>query len=361
MWKPVVWRNDEMSETYFHRLEQQTPTRLWINNPTLEETDRAIAAGAISCTTNPSYSARIIKMEPARAMEAIQQAIQESANDREAADLAQQKLVKQILDKFLPLYQRDPGKQGLVSIQGDPHQDDDPAHIVDEAMRFRKLAPNFITKIPCTAAGLLAFEQLIPEDMPIIATEVFALSQATAVCELYQRVSQHCGKHPPFYVTHISGIFDECLAKTAAHDGIQVSAAALAQAGCILAKKQYAMMRHRGYNVTLMGGGARGTHHFTEMVGGAVHVTINWSTAEEIITAVPPIASRIDAPAPPAVVEELCAKLADFRKAYLDDGLAIEEFAGFAPLQYFRNMFVKGWDALTTAVREERARVLSTI
>ena len=55
------------------------------------------------------------------------------------------------------------------------------------------------------------------------------------------------------------------------------------------------MMRKRGYDITLMGGGARGTHHFTEMVGGALHVTINWSTADEIIKANPPITSRIDA------------------------------------------------------------------
>ena len=45
-----------MAKGYFHRLHQETPTRLWINNPTLEEADLAIEAGAISCTTNPSYS-----------------------------------------------------------------------------------------------------------------------------------------------------------------------------------------------------------------------------------------------------------------------------------------------------------------
>ena len=120
------------------------------------------------------------------------------------------------------------------------------------------------------------------------------------------------------------------------------------------------MMRKRGYDITLLGGGARGTHHFTEMVGGALHVTINWSTAEEIIKADPPIASRIDAQAAPAVVDELCDKSSDFRKAYQDDGLSIEEFADFAPLQFFRNMFVKGWDTLADTVREQRAKVMAT-
>jgi transaldolase len=347
-------------EGYFQRLSRETPTRLWINNPTLEEADLAIAAGAISCTTNPTYSARVIKMEPDRAMAAIRQVIRESPDNRHAADRAQQAIVKTIMEKFLDLYDRAPGRQGLVSIQGDPHADDDAGHIVDEAMRFREISRNFITKIPCTAAGLKAFEKLIPENMPIIATEVFAMAQAIEVCELYQRISQRCGKHPPFYVTHISGIFDECLAKTAEREGIQVSAQGLAQAGCILARKQYALMRKRGYDITLMGGGARGTHHFTEMVGGTAHVTINWSTADEIIKANPAITSRIDAHDPQALIDELCDKLPDFRKAYCDDGLSVEEFADFAPLRYFRNMFVHGWDTLLETVRKERSKVMAT-
>jgi transaldolase len=121
------------------------------------------------------------------------------------------------------------------------------------------------------------------------------------------------------------------------------------------------MMRKRGYDITLLGGGARGTHHFTEMVGGALHVTINWSTAEEIIKADPPITSRIDAMTPQAVIDELCDKLPDFRKAYHDDGLAIEEFGDFAPLQFFRNMFVKGWDTLVGKVREQRSKILANV
>lgn len=44
-----------MSEGYFQRVTKQTPTRLRINNPTPEEASKAIASGAITCTTNPKY------------------------------------------------------------------------------------------------------------------------------------------------------------------------------------------------------------------------------------------------------------------------------------------------------------------
>jgi len=223
-------------------------------------------------------------------------------------------------------------------------------------LRFRKLAKNFIAKIPCTDAGLQAIEILIAEDMPTIATEVFAIAQVAETCELYRRVSEKSGKRPPFYVTHISGIFDEFLDGVVKREGIEISPEALSQAGCALARKQYRVMQERHYPGIMLGGGARGTHHFTEMVGGGVHVTINWSTAEELLAADPPVVSRIGVETPRRVTDELCDKLPDFRKAFLDDGLAREEFNVYGPLQYFRGMFVKGWDVLLQNIRERRRK-----
>ncbi|MDD3904213.1 MAG: hypothetical protein PHO09_11095, partial [Sphaerochaeta sp.] len=53
-----------MSEnTYFHNVKEQTPTRFWINNPTLEQAKQAIASGAIGCTTNPSYVSKLFSSE----------------------------------------------------------------------------------------------------------------------------------------------------------------------------------------------------------------------------------------------------------------------------------------------------------
>lgn len=350
-----------MSDGYFHQVTRKTATRFWVNNPTLEDADLAIGAGAISCTTNPTFSARLIRAnsESARALSAIDAALRQTPDDRRAADLAQQELVKPVMERFLPLYERKPGLEGLVSIQGDPHADEDADHIIDEALRFRQLSKNFITKIPCTEAGLKAIETLIAEDMPIIATEVFAIAQVTETCKLYRRVSERTGKRPPFYVTHITGIFDEYLGNLVKREGVEISPEALFQAGCAIARKQYRILRERRYPVIMLGGGARGTHHFTEMVGGDIHVTINWSMAQELIEANPPVVSRLDAEAPQAVVKELCDKLRDFRKAFLDDGLPLHEFKDFGPLQFFRGMFMKGWDTLLETIKQRRQMTLA--
>jgi len=349
-----------MGEGYFHRVASETPTRLWINNPILEDADRAIVAGAISCTTNPTYCANLLKtkLESSYVLNLIDRVVQQTRENKTASELVMQHLVKRVMERFLPLYERKPGLEGLVSIQGDPHGDENTDFIVDEALRFRKLEKNFITKIPVNEACLRAIEVLIAENMPIIATEVFAVEQAIQVCELYCRVCEKTGYHPPFYVTHITGIFDEYLVNYVKRTGVNISPEALFQAGCAVARKQYRILRERRYPVLMLGGGARGTHHFTEMVGGEAHITINWSTAKELITANPAVIPRMDTPESPQVIEELLANLPDFRKAYLEGGLALEEFKDFGPLQYFRGMFVKGWDTLVENVRERRRTLL---
>jgi transaldolase len=292
--------------------------------------------------------------ESTSAFRIIDRVLQQTSDDKTAAELVMQEMVKRVMEKFLPLYERKPGLEGFVSIQGDPHRDEECAFIVDEALGFRTLARNFIAKIPLTEAGLKAIEILLGENMPIIATEVFAIAQAVQACELYLRVSQRTRYRPPFYVTHITGIFDEYLGNYVKRTGMEISPAVLYHAGCAVARKQYHILQERRYPVIMLGGGARGVHHFTEMVGGAVHVTINWSTAQELIEADPPATPRMDAPVPHAVIDELLTKLPDFRKAYLDDGLPTDEFKDFGPLQYFRGMFVKGWDTLVQSIRERR-------
>ena len=95
-----------MPEGYFHRVTRETPTRFWVNNPTLEDAERAIAAGAISCTTNPTFCSHMIKAESesAHTLSVIDSVVQQTADDDTAADLVQQRLVKRVMEKFLPLY-----------------------------------------------------------------------------------------------------------------------------------------------------------------------------------------------------------------------------------------------------------------
>jgi transaldolase len=259
-----------------------------------------------------------------------------------------------VLDALLPLFKKSDGACGYVTMQDDPRQDQDTEALMRGVHNNRKLGPNYMAKIPVIEGGMEAIEACVEEGIPTCATEVFSVAQARHVCELYEQAARRTGNYPVFYVTHITGIFDEYLGKVARREGIEIDPAVLAWAGCAVARKEYKMLKQRGFRTTMLGGGARDNYHFTEMVGGDVHVTINWSTAEDIIRKDPPLTSRIDVETPLEIIDELAAKFVAFRQAYDDDGLAVEEYAEYGPVQLFRNAFIKGWYLLLAEVASRR-------
>lgn len=55
-----------MQTGYFKKIKEQTATRLWINNPTIGDVRHGLEAGAIHCTTNPTYAARMLREAESR-------------------------------------------------------------------------------------------------------------------------------------------------------------------------------------------------------------------------------------------------------------------------------------------------------
>jgi len=344
-----------MSSDYFLRLKKETPTRFWINNPSQSDVEQAIANGAINCTTNPAYCSKLSVRDPEYLHRVIDEILMEVTTDiEEAAVLVYQRASKRVMDAFMPLYEESGGEYGYVTMQDDPREDQDTEAVIRGVHSNRKLGENYMVKIPVIQGGMEAIERCVEENIPICATEVFSIAQARCICDLYEEAAQRTGNYPPFFVTHITGIFDEYLGKVARREGIEIDPDVLAWAGCTVARKEYRFIKERGYHTTMLGGGARGNHHFTEMVGGDVHVTINWTTAEDIMAQDTPLVDRIGVETPPAVIDELCEKFPDFRRAYEDDGLAVEEYAEYGPVQLFRNAFMKGWHLLLAEVASHR-------
>jgi transaldolase len=339
-----------MANDYFKRVAKLTPTKFWINNPTREEAHWAIDASAVGCTCNPSYCAKMLFDRPAEkeyASTLLDEVIQDADSATGAEEELQRRLVKEIAEIFMPLYQAAPKENGYVSIQGDPINEEDPEVIIREARKNRAVADNICCKIPTTEPGLKAMETLVAEDIPINATEVFAIQQALDLCELYEKVSKESGKKPKFYISHITGIYDDYLKEVTERDNIDISPDVLYQAGLVIARKLYQIYIDRGYAVTFIGGGARGTQHFTEMVGGDVCITINWTgTADKLLEMNQPVMERLFNPVPQYVVDELCEKLPDFKRGYFEGGISAHEYEEFGPVIKFRDSFVKDWNRI---------------
>lgn len=350
-----------MSKTtaYFHRVSQLTPTRFWINNPTREQADMAIEHGAVGCTANPSFSQKMLDhpVEGEFAHKMLLEAVRESENEHEAAEILQRKLIKPISDRFMHLFKQNPARDGFVSIQGDP--DDESAEgIVHQARRNRKVGENICCKVPVTKDGLEAIEELVAENTPINATEIFGVAQMLHLCETYEKVAAKSGHRPPLFMSHIAGIYDDHFKAYVEREKVDIAPDVLHQAGLAVARKVYDVMTSRGYSAIFVGGGARGLHHFTEMVGGDACITINWEgTADRLIETNPPVVYRLFNPVPQRVLDELMEKLPDFKRGYLDDGLSLDEFEEFAPVQLFRSSFMKSWNRVLDLARKARTEM----
>ena len=166
-------------KSYLLRVAELTPTEFWINNPTPEQTELALAHGATGCTNNPSFTQKMIDhpVEGAHALEVLDQVVREVSDDGEAIAEFQRRMAWPTCEKFLPLHQRSGGEKGYVSIQGDPIHEEDPDVVIREAMANHKLSPNVCCKIPTTQSGLTAMEYLVGQDIPLNATEIFGIRQ----------------------------------------------------------------------------------------------------------------------------------------------------------------------------------------
>jgi transaldolase len=346
-----------MKNSYFHRVQALTPTKMWINNVTRQEARMAIDAGAWGCTQNPSYTWKMLNhpQEKEAALKLLDETLKESSDDNEVVCIFQRKMIAQIAQVFMEVYERTNGRHGYVSIQGDPIHEEDAQVIIDEGRRNRAISPNMMIKIPATEAGLEAMNVLIEENTPLNATEVMGVAQMVDVCEMYQKITAKTKTYPVMYFSVITGIYDEWLAKEVAAKGYDIDPDILYQAGMVIAKKVYQLRHDRGYPLGFIGGGVRGMQHFTEMVGGDVCITMNWDgQVEKLLELDLPVVSRLFNPVQDIVLDQLLEKVPPFRQAYLEQGLAPHEYEHFGPVMYFRDMFVSAWKNVQNLAADRR-------
>jgi transaldolase len=130
--------------------------------------------------------------------------------------------IRRAADLFHAVYQETDGLDGYVSLEVSPrlaHQTDG---TVEEARRLwgRVSRPNVMIKVPATAEGIPAIEQLISEGININVTLMFSLSHYVKVAEAYIRgleIRAHQGKPLPlgsvasFFVSRVDTLIDRLL------------------------------------------------------------------------------------------------------------------------------------------------------
>ncbi len=161
--------------------------------------------------------------------------------------------VQSAADEFRALYESSDGKDGYVSLEVNPHLAHDTAGTIKEAQRLWKALnrPNVFIKVPATAEGLPAIQQLISEGINVNVTLLFGLPRYRQVAEAYlkgleERLAQgkpikRISSVASFFLSRIDTLADPLLKTSSTQGGEMTDLAekAMGQVAVASAKMAY--------------------------------------------------------------------------------------------------------------------------
>ncbi len=348
-------------ETTLRRMIRTTPTVLWNDSCVLAELSASIERnGAVGATCNPVIVLEVLKKEWQVWKERIPRIVREmpGATEDGVAWRVVEEMSTGAARLLEPAFEQHAGRNGRLSIQTDPRFYRDPVAIVAQAERFAALAPNMIVKIPATGAGIQAMEEATFRGISINATVSFTLPQAIAVAQAVERglarrerAGRDIGSMGPV-CTLMVGRLDDWLKIAAEKQGIIADPEVFEWAGVAVMKKAYRLYRERGYRLRLLSAAFRTHRHWSEFIGGDVVISPPFLWQERYNGSRVTVENRMDTPVEPAIVDQLGERFRDFRRAYEEDGLAIEEFDVFGPTVRTLRQFTKACADLAAQIRD---------
>lgn len=342
------------------RMTRDTATCLWNDSADPAELSAAIGWGAVGATCNPVIALTALKADLPRWRGRIQQyaAAHPEASDSRIGWQMVRDLSVEAAALLAPTFQEQAGRNGRLSIQTDPRLYRDTAALVAQAVEFSGIAPNMIVKIPVTEVGVAAIEEATYRGVSINATVSFTLPQAVAVAEAVERGLRRREAEGLDVATMgpvctiMVGRLDDWMRVVVEAERVTLDPGCLEWAGVAVFKKAYQIFLERGYRTRLLSAAFRNHMHWSQFIGGDVvisppygwQVRLNASDIEPI--------PRIDDPVTPEIIQTLYAKVADFRRAYDEDGLTPEEFLGFGATRRTLRQFLEATTALESLVRD---------
>jgi len=343
-----------------HKMTQTTPTVLWNDSCSIGELTYSIGHGALGATCNPVIVLNVLKQEWDTWKERIPRIINE--NPAATEDEIAWRLIEEMSVKaaalLKPAFDREMGKNGRLSIQTDPRLYRDAKRIVLQAVHFSELAPNMIVKIPVTKAGVEAIEEATFRGISVNATVSFTLPQAIAVAEAVERGltrRENEGKDISAMgpvCTLMVGRLDDWLKVVTEKENIIANPEIVDWSGVAVMKKAYRIYNERGYRLRLLSAAFRHHRHWSEFIGGNVVISPPCHWQKRYNASDVTVENRMDRPVDPAIIAELEKKYTDFRRAYNENGMRIDEFDGFGATVRTLRQFIQATSDLIAIVRD---------
>jgi transaldolase len=337
-----------------------TLTDYWNDSCSIQELTYALENGAVGATSNPTIVLEVLKKEMPAWRERISQLIRD--NPTWSEDQLTWKLIEEIAVKgaelLQPTFERERCLKGRLSIQTDPRQYRNPQALVEQALHFNALAPNLQVKIPATHAGIQAIEEATYRGININATVSFTVPQSLAVGAAVERglkrreaEGKDVSQMSPV-CTLMVGRLDDWMQVLIKRDAISANPGVTHWAGITAIKKAYGIYQHRGYRTRLLAAAYRHHMHWSELIGGDIILTIPYAWAVQFNASDIEVKERFSNPVSPQIVQELVHSFPDFRRAFDEDGLTVEEFDTFGPTVRTLRAFIGSYHDLTTVVRD---------
>ena len=344
-----------------HETVATTVTDFWNDSCSIEELTYAIEHGAVGATSNPTIVLNVVRQEMHLWRERIFDIIAENPDWSEVE--ITWKIFEEVAVKgaelLLPVFDREDEKKGRLSIQTNPANYRNVTALVEQAHYFDGLAPNMQVKIPATSAGIEAIEEATYHGASINATVSFTVPQAVAVAEAVERGLDRraaegldISKMSPV-CTIMVGRDDDWMQVVANRDNIIVDPANIHWAGVAIFKKAYQLFQERGYRARLLAAAYRNHLHWSEFIGGDVILTIPYNWQKRFNASDVEVIERMDNPVDPAIIRDLYDHLPDFRKAYDEDGLSVDEFDTYGATVRTLRGFIQSYHDLQGMIRDE--------
>lgn len=342
------------------RMVDRTSTDYWNDSCAVAELAYAVERGGTGATSNPVIVGEVMKKEkdhwvprlreliaqhPAWSEVELTWALVEEMGVRGAAILA-------------PVFEANDGRKGRLSLQTNPANYRTPERMVEQAVHFAGLAPNIQVKFPATAAGLVAIEEATARGVVINATVVFTVPQAIAAAEAVERglrrfedAGGDSSRFSPVCSLMV-GRLDDWVKVLVERDSIALDPDAANWAGIAAFKRAYGIYRERGYRTRMLAAAYRHRLHWTELVGADAVLTMPHAWQVRFNGSGIDPEPRIDLPVDQRLVDDLCRRVPDFRRAYEPDGLAPAEFDGYGASARTLRSFIASYHDLQAAVRD---------
>ncbi|SDB98184.1 transaldolase [Sanguibacter gelidistatuariae] len=337
-----------------------TPTALWNDSADPAELIRAIDHGAVGATCNPVIALTTIRGNPGMWGPRLARLANENphASENTIGWLAIEQMSIDAAKLLEPVFHAHHGRNGRLSVQTDPRLHRSTDALVAQAQHFDSLAPNIIVKIPATQAGIEAMRQATYLGISINATVSFSVAQAVAVAEaveesLLRREAEGLDTTTMGPVcTIMGGRLDDWIKESAVRDRVLIDPGYFEWAGVAALKKAYHLLRERGLRTRILSAAFRNHLQWSELLGGDLVVSppFDWQLRINENHLSPE--ARIDVPVDPAIVGALHERCPEFRKAYDEDGMTVEEFEEFGASRRTMRQFLQASAELDSLVRD---------